>query len=316
MAYFKDPFTKKIRNQFNRNWLSQHIFRKANNPNLKPIILDQLKRSGYKREFIDIDRVENVSAKDFYKNYFLSHKPVVFSGAAKEWPALSWSLEYFEKEYGDKDTVNTNVGALDVISLAQTIKDIRSGKSEKARLCKILTHHPELMEQNDLSIIQKYIPKLSYTTSYQFFIGTKGNFTPLHAGATNNFQVQVSGEKTWHLIDPIFNPVINPQIDREPLFKSQMNTEEPDFDRYPEQAYMPIIRVHLKPGDILYNPTFYWHQVQYQSESMAIGLRSLNLYSMFKGSATMATVLATATNPPAIYSFYNISKGITRPFFR
>jgi hypothetical protein len=50
-----------------------------------------------------VDRVSNISEVSFIKKYIKTHTPVIFDGAAKEWPCTKkWSLDYLNAEFGDK----------------------------------------------------------------------------------------------------------------------------------------------------------------------------------------------------------------------
>lgn len=317
MSFFqKRPFSKSLYLRSNLQWVKQQIFKSKSSKSLRTKLLDSLAKSGYKREFINIDELHSLDPNVFMQEYYKKNRPVIFKNVAKNWPCMNWTLDHFAENFGEFDTINTNVGHMEILSLAETISLIRNNNSHKARICNLLTHSNELLKQSNLHKLSELLPRISFKTSHQFFIGTKGNFTPLHAGGTNNYQIQVSGEKVWHLIDPIFNPVVHPVVDGEPLFKSLLNTDNPDFERFPEMKYIPILRAHLEPGDILFNPTFYWHQVKYLNESIAVGLRSLSPYSVLKSSKTMLAVMSTATNPPALVSLLKIKKGETAPFFK
>ena len=53
----------------------------------------------------------------------------------------------------------------------------------------------------------------------------------------------------------------------------------------------------LEPGDILYNPPFYWHQIKNLDKNIAIGFRWYSLSSMLKSSLTQTLLSLTASNP-------------------
>ena len=53
----------------------------------------------------------------------------------------------------------------------------------------------------------------------------------------------------------------------------------------------------LEPGDILYNPPFYWHQVRSLDLNIGIGFRWYSIPSMLKSSITQTILTLTASNP-------------------
>ncbi len=304
-------------------WLAEHLLRrtlfsyffdkKVKKHRLD--LLDTLKTIEKNKE-VYIDEISNLSPRDFFYKYFLKNRPVILKGAAKNWKCMKWNFDFFLDKFGQEETMVTDENDQNFDSLKEIILQLRSGNLKSARICNVLQNHQELLQDVDINHLKKYIPFCSFTTSHQFFLGAKGNITPLHAGATNNFSIQLHGTKIWRLIDPNFNPVINPIINQEPLFRSYLDPKNKNSDKYPEVDYIPIIIAKLEPGDILFNPTFYWHHVSYESESITIGLRWLNLYNLIRSSITMGALLATATNPPAILSFLNIHKGKTTPFYK
>ena len=50
-----------------------------------------------------VDRVENISGKDFKSQYYNTQTPLVITELAKAWPAYKkWSWDYFKEIVGDK----------------------------------------------------------------------------------------------------------------------------------------------------------------------------------------------------------------------
>ena len=49
-----------------------------------------------------IDKVEEISAEDFKKNYYKPMKPLIITGLAKNWPAYKkWNWDYFDSIVGE-----------------------------------------------------------------------------------------------------------------------------------------------------------------------------------------------------------------------
>src|SRR6476646_3807226 len=50
-----------------------------------------------------VDTVNTISPEDFYRNYYVTKKPVIIKDLAKSWPAFNtWNWEYLKKNAGHK----------------------------------------------------------------------------------------------------------------------------------------------------------------------------------------------------------------------
>lgn len=277
--------------------------------------LRKLKRFG-KGKVIPVEKIENLDPKTFFYKYYLRGKPVIFKGAAKDWECSKWDFDFFKQNYGEEETMITGHGDMNINNLGQAIDSLRGGNVKNARVCNVIQNNPELMQQADLGFLKRFISWPSFTTSYQFFLGTIKNFTPLHAGMTNNFSIQLHGHKRWKIVDTHFNPVIRPIADGGPLLKSELDLSDENMNHNEAVKYIDIYDAYLEEGDILFNPSFFWHYIEYQNESITIGLRWLNVFSILKSSLLMGVLVLTAYNPSAFQSFFTIRKGKAMPFYR
>ncbi|KAK7112810.1 hypoxia-inducible factor 1-alpha inhibitor-like [Littorina saxatilis] len=100
-------------------------------------------------------------------------------------------------------------------------------------------------------------------TSNLLLVGMDGVVTPVHYDEQQNFFAQVHGFKRFLLFDPsMFGclypyPVFHPH-DRQ----SQVDFDNPDFDRFPRLRELKGRQAILGPGDVLYLPVYWWHQVE------------------------------------------------------
>ena len=56
-------------------------------------------------------------------------------------------------------------------------------------------------------------------------------------------------------------------------------------------------RVVLEPGDILYNPPFFWHEVHNLDTTVGFGYRWFSFNEIIKSSLIKFILTITATNP-------------------
>src|SRR5262249_49552347 len=132
--------------------------------------------------------------------------------------------------------------------------------------------------------------KLTWFDAFQVFIGGKGAYTGLHNANQSNLFVQVYGEKEWVLYSHYYSPVVDPSPVRNIYRTAQpgprcgpFNPFQPEFDpHFPLYKYLDGYSVHLNPGDVLWNPPFYWHAVQNVSDSIGVGYRWLAPLYSFK----------------------------------
>lgn len=109
------------------------------------------------------------------------------------------------------------------------------------------------------------------------FVGGERVFSNLHCAPGGNFFVQVYGEKTWTLIDPALSPYLFPIVSRP--FNHCLSA----FGSYRGQAArpdcpihrLPRLKVTLRPGDLLYNPPWWWHEVENHGATIGCAIRHL-----------------------------------------
>lgn len=105
------------------------------------------------------------------------------------------------------------------------------------------------------------------------FVGTQNVFSNLHCAPGGNVFLQVAGRKTWTLVDPALSPYLLPLPARPfnhclSIFGS-FHAGDPNAPIH----RMPRLRVTLEPGDLLYNPPWWWHEVVNDGETIGCALR-------------------------------------------
>jgi hypothetical protein len=255
-----------------------------------------LKKTGEGKEF-DVERVSNISLKDFKKNYVAKGRPVVLEGLANDWDCVkNWSLDYFDKLHGDDEITivanDLNETPFEILKLSEVLQDIKKGGSKYYRFYPLLKEHPEHIKDFDYTWLRKAKNRISFWEQFQVFIGGKGTSTPVHNAMASNIFVQAFGQKEWILYPPSMSIIIDPEpginFHRGAPFKTTkgpFNPFIPDFDPpYTLYKYIDKIKVKLEPGDVFYNPPHYWHGVQNPTDSIGIGYRWLSIKSSFKSS--------------------------------
>ena len=206
----------------------------------------------------------------------------------------------------------------ELITLADVIDNIRSGGKKYFRFYPLLTRHPEHLKDFDYEWLRKMNTKTSPNDVFQIFMGGEGTYTSMHNSNLPNIFVQAYGEKEWVLYSHYYTAIIDPSPARNlyrdaPAKKQEgpFNPFEPDFsDKYELFKYIDGYSVHLKPGDILWNPPFYWHVVKNATDSIGVGYRWLDLPYAWKISPLYLTLDLFVRNPPIWETLKLYKKGI------
>ncbi len=256
-----------------------------------------------------VDRVQNISDIEFRENYVRKGIPVVLEGKANDWPCVQkWSLDWLYENYcEDKVAIFDPLGSesegvnyeVEETNLKDVLDAMRTGETSKySRFNRILYDHPELVEDFDWKWLYKSRNRVSSGKTFQVFIGGKGTQTSLHCAGEHNLFTQVHGSKHWHLFPPNSDMLLDPPITRSPYFYSRFDPDSPDFNQFPAAKFLDPLECVLHPGDVLFNPPFWWHQVKNVSHSIGVGFRWFSPLDSMKASATGTLMTLLSTTPP------------------
>ncbi len=306
MSLRNNPLLK-YRSFYNFLWLIEHF------SSLKSIEKKRLHISSKIASKITLDENErisnvnietNINPRDFHKKYFHNPQPVVFKGAAKKWSAFNkWSPDFFKNKYGETKVIlfDASVNSLDSNEISETsivnfkkfIEMMQSGSKEYVRFCPILDKNPELLEHIDNNWLLNYSNSKSKGSKHQLFIGGKNTSTSIHSAIGSNLFVQIHGRKEWYIYDTFYNPLLQPKVDKSVFFRSNVSAKKPDNIFKKAKGW----RVILEPGDILYNPPFFWHEVHNLDTTVGFGYRWFSFNEIIKSSLIKFILTLTATNP-------------------
>jgi hypothetical protein len=264
-----------------------------------------------------VERRQDLGPEEFRAEYFRRSRPVVLSGLARSWRAVrEWTFESLASRCGGEPVCITENGDPDFVPLSEAVARWRTEPSAFARFGGLLHERPELLEDLNLAALAAYRPALAWQTSLQFFVAAAGCVTPLHADGTCNFHVQIRGEKVWRIVEPRFNPAMRPVALGAPHFKSLLPVFDIGLSGAASVPHIDVLEALLEPGDVLFNPSFFWHEVRYRQPSISVGVRWVSATSFLRGSPMMAFLMLIARNPTPVEALLNARHARPRGFYR
>jgi hypothetical protein len=142
----------------------------------------------------------------------------------------------------------------------------------------------ELRELNSLCHWPGYLEKMGPP---RFWIGPAGTVTPLHCDYDDNIFAQIWGTKRIFLSPPHHDEFLYPSEANAILFGSPFDPEAPDFERFPLARQATMIEVIVNPGDMLYVPAGWYHQVRALTFSLSSNRWARGVPFALKGDASL-----------------------------
>jgi hypothetical protein len=274
--------------------------------------------------FGSITTLTDISPEEFRSEYMHGSKPFVIRGVAKDWECVKkWSPQFFAENYGDdrvnliNDHIATDESVEEECSMREIIESFNSDDPKYCRFLPILDNHPELYEHFDTSWLADRMDKGGKVTLWgndgngaqlrsHLFIGREGMKTEVHCALTNNFFINVHGRKKWFIFSPKYNQFIDSPINWGPgVYGSEVDVNMRNDPDHPLWKYVDGYEFIMEPGDILYNPPFWWHRVSNLTDNVSIGLRWFDLKSAMKASTSQSMLALMATNPTMMTAVKN-----------
>jgi hypothetical protein len=246
-----------------------------------------------------VERRANVSATEFFEHYYAANRPVILTDVAHAWPALElWSRpEYFAEKFGDTPVTVCMGRESDVHCDRDFWKHLRSmtmrdyaawvaaaGETNDGYL---ISNNRLLEDENfhrlleDITMPEQYVDPSRFLTYMSFWFGPAGTKTPLHHDGNNILFCQVAGRKEFHLVSPWETDLLT----RAEGFYAHTSVPgdlegeglRPADETFPWAAQ----RVVLQPGEALFLPVGWWHQVRALDVSVSISFLNFRADNQF-----------------------------------
>ncbi|MBA3829235.1 MAG: cupin-like domain-containing protein [Taibaiella sp.] len=234
-----------------------------------------------------IDRVNNISEKDFRDKYLLPMKPVVITDLAKAWPAYNkWTWDYMKKLVGNvKIGVYNNIragakvpvnGSDGEMLFGEYLDLIQKGPVElRIFLFNVFKYAPQIVEDFTFPehILKGFLKKYP-----MLFVGGSGSIAHMHydLDLSHIFHTQFLGRKRVLLLHNSQSPLIYKMPYTVESAASFVDWHEHlDTEKFPGLKYAKAYETILEHGETLFMPTGYWHHMQYIDSGFAMSLRAL-----------------------------------------
>jgi hypothetical protein len=247
------------------------------------------------RERGEIERRRDVDADELLRGYWRASWPVVLEDAMARWPALErWSPRALKERFGEV-RVRVQTGR-DADPLAD---QHLAAHREEMPLADYIDAITTAGESNDLYLVARdrafdsdgLLPLLDDVVAPPYhdaarlprgcslWLGPAGTRTPLHHDQTNNLMCLVFGRKVVHLASPT-SPAL---VERTRGLWSELDLEDLEDLDDDERAALEVFRVEMGPGDALFVPAGWWHQVRATEVSLHLSLTAFRWPNHFPG---------------------------------
>ncbi|MBO9536209.1 cupin-like domain-containing protein [Herbaspirillum sp.] len=219
----------------------------------------------------EVPRIRSSGAAAFRARAALG-LPFVITGMVGKWPLSALAPQTLREHFGRLavrarvgDYVNTAFApdrAMQDMSLLQYL-DLVAGDPQTLPP---YLGNLELGELNALCHWPGYFDKMGPP---RFWIGPAGTVTPLHCDYDDNIFAQVWGRKRIWLAPAHHDEFLYPKEANPVLFGSPFDPDHPDFERFPLARRAALVECVMQPGEMLYLPAGWYHQVRSLSFSLS-----------------------------------------------
>ncbi len=237
------------------------------------------------------------TAEQILSVYLAHNVPALFPGWCAHWPAVGgWTPATLVERLGDV-TVKACVGRMQdsrpdrrwkahtrELTLAEYAARVL--RSEGNDLYMLANHRNlagplspllgDLRPDPDLVVVERLAGNVS------FWFGPRGTVTPTHHDSTNILFCQIFGTKRFWLCPP---DTVELSAYRDGFYAPVPLSDPASFAEHGPLAGIPVYEVELQPGDTLFLPAGWWHEVRSTSVSISlsvVGLRCLNRFEDYR----------------------------------
>jgi len=225
-------------------------------------------------DYAVVEKRERLSRDEFEQRYVRGCRPVVITGLARDWPALKrWSPQDLKQRFGhlevevqterlaDPEYEQNKLQHRRRVRLGDFVDQVLAGGPTNDYY---MTANNEVLRRPefapllaDIGSLPDYCDASQLANSCSFWFGPAGTVTPLHHDTLMLFHTQVVGRKRWRFVSPLETPHLYNYYD----VYSPIDIDRPDLHRYPDFSQVTALDVVVEPGETMFLPLGWWHQV-------------------------------------------------------
>jgi hypothetical protein len=210
-------------------------------------------------KFTQMQSTTDITQNVFVENFLNQNRPLFIKGGASHWPAISkWTTQYLKELVGEKE-VKVASSPSKVFNFNKDLGAVIEQKNYKMKDAMDLvydTHNEDYYY---------YILKQSIKDACPELLGDIQ--LPSWADANKNYQAYLWFGQANNQDQSQF---LYPTEGSRNMASQVLDIDLPDFNRYPMLAHAEFLEFTLEPGDLMFIPTGWWHQVN--SLDMAISV--------------------------------------------
>lgn len=237
----------------------------------------------------EIERRPTPRADEFYSRYFHENRPVIFTDFTAGWPARDWTPELLALRMGDAEVgvvqgrdahpedYDERTRQLEVTMKLRDYVALIRERSPTNDLYSVANNRNMEREAfksllEDIRIDEAWIDRRLLAGGTSFWLGPEGTVTPLHHDTTNILFCQLHGRKRFVLASPFESALLGAARG----FYARISPDSPDFAARRHD-------VVLAPGETLFLPVGWWHEVRSLDVSISFSLLALRKKNRFEG---------------------------------
>lgn len=259
-----------------------------------------------------VERRSGLTYDEFAGQYLRPLRPVVFTDATRNWPALSrWTPDFFRQQFGTRE-INVwrdrRYTVKELIDLVETsspqkpapylrneyLADIFPEVLNDVEPCPECLSHNWLSEKFPSAKLETLLTRCALPEIYIGGVG--GGFPFLHYDLyhTHAFLSQVYGRKLFVMYSPDQSHLLyqNPNTSNQ----SMVDVGNPDLSKFPLFAGAVAAKVILGPGETIFIPAGWWHTTRMLTASITVSINHANESNWGNVVSDLQSSLMQSTN--------------------
>lgn len=240
--------------------------------------------------YAQVEKRSRVSRDELFERYACAGRPLVLTDVAQDWPAMTrWSPADLKARFGmheveiqaernaDPRFEENKLLHRQQLRLADFVDRVLAGGQTNDYY---MTANNEALRRPefapllaDIGSLPELCDPAQLAQRSSFWFGPAGTVTPLHHDTIMLFHTQVVGRKRWRFISPLETPRL---YNYSGVF-SPIDLDAPDLVRFPLFARVKVLEVVAEPGDTVFLPLGWWHQVRSLDVSLSFSYSNLAL---------------------------------------